>query len=326
MARVADDTVEPMGVITVTGLVGDRDPRRSRRAGSVLLILGLLAVLFSRAAVGFTVRGHPAAQPLPTAPPVGSCLLIDGDSTLLTACADDHNAEVVQSWDAGAAPAAAPPFAEIGTTGSAGACVWAQTKYLHPSGTDVSGEWTIAKPTVRSRLIAAPPGQRSGGAGWTACIIESPHAQTFTGSVRSHVRPLPSWPSLFASCVVDRTAGDLTDCTGRHRIEVLGWFSAAAVIGQDGLYTGPIEGTELQRTCTDLIATMTGATDPTYGGTLRIVARPLFPTWAYTILTRADTGQVVATAQPRPLCYVEVDATTLTGTVIGLGDNPLPLT
>ena len=72
--------------------------------------------------------------------------------------------------------------------------------------------------------------------------------------------------------------------------------------------------------CQRIVRSVTGATDPTYGGLLTINVQTL----SLRTLDQAETA--AAQDDHAQDCYVELTgAGALTGTIIGLGDRPLPL-
>lgn len=309
----------------------DRRPPTDRRwIGVLLLAVGLLVTLVSNTNPKAPVAGQAATAPLPDPPAVGSCLLLEQRTVTVTACEEPHNAEVTANWQAGAAPPEFMRFELLVSFSYADdmepACQSAQADYMNYSQTDPTGIWRPVRPIVHSRLIVAPPGQRTATAGWTTCIVISPKLQLYTGSVRGGYRGTPL-PSFFANCVLNRAAPSPTgDCGDRHPLEVLGILNPAALIDDSSSFTGEIPDESLQASCLALAATLTGAADPTFAGGLRVVAEPLIPQWFYDVAAADDTGRPVTLQVPAQLCVAEVTgARLLIDTVIGVQGGPLPL-
>lgn len=116
-------------------------------------------------------------------------------------------------------------------------------------------------------------------------------------------------------------------CDQPHHIEVLGAFDLAAVFDGQGRWVGPPAADLLRLSCLGLVRAMTWADDTTYRGALAIHAEPLQPdlVGVHRPGDSTDSNAGVVTLQ-RPLCFVETTgAQPLTVTVIGLGNQPLPV-
>lgn len=307
---------------------------RSRLLGVAVLLAVLVAALGVPQLTRTGFAGHPSALPLPLAPPVGSCLLIDDQSVTTTSCDGPHHAEVTQTWEAGQTADGAPAFAALAAkrfgdpARSATACLLAQLAYLDYNATDASGNWNPVRPGVQGEMITAPAGAHTPTRGWTGCVLAAPGRGVFIGSLRppGAARPIES---RLASCLELGGAGDAAGwigCQLPHRIEVLATFDPNSVVDEQGVYRGLPTNDELDQSCSVLVTAMTGVTDVTFGGLARIGATPLLP-GSRTQMSVVDTvGSRLIVDVPLPLCFVElVGDGALNRTVIGLGDHPLPL-
>ena len=142
--------------------------------------------------------------------------------------------------------------------------------------------------------------QRAVGQDWVACVVESPTDTTFAGSVRAvfaRQQPSGTLPAAFARCLVEANATTAGDCDVPHQVELLGFR----------LVKDTPDAARLARSaCTDFAATVLKRPDPTAGGALEVVS-------IYDRSTHEATCQI-ASAGPR----------LLRGSLIGLGDRPIP--
>ncbi len=306
-----------------------------RWSGSLLLIVAVLLVVTSSAVLDGGVRGSAAPVPLPAPPPVGSCLTLTATSATEVPCTRPHDGEVLLTWPAGRLPdgvtdfsaVAAYPFGAGGQVKTAG-CSVAQQEWVHPDDLPGAAFWNPTNPVVDSQLITAPPGDRTPREGWIACILVAPDRQPIAGSLRG-VGADAAPPSRLGSCLqtASNAWGAVTlTCDRPHRVEILASFRIRSVFDESSRFTGMPDDATLDAACRALAAAVTGSDDPTFGGRLRVRATSLFPASIREINAMDPAGNPVRTYIPLPQCAVDlVGDGLLTGTVVGLGDRPLPV-
>lgn len=313
---------------------GRVDRPAPRGVGALVLLTAVVLVLATSALLNPGLAGQPAAAPLPAPPAVGSCLVLTPDRADAVPCDQEHHAEVVRTWPAGTLPPGVATFAAIaaypfGGGGRVGTADCEDEQQAWVQGADVPGSqfWVVSSPVVDSQLLAAPPAQRTASQGWVACIVVAPDRQLLTGSLRAGTPTPPV--SRLGSCVQEATNawGPVTlTCDQPHRTEILASFRIGSVFDDQGHYIGFANDATLSASCTALVAAVARTDDPTFGGRLEVRAESLFPASIWEVDATDPAGMPVHTYIPLPQCAVElVGDGTLSGTVVGLGDGPLPL-
>ena len=148
-----------------------------------------------------------------------------------------------------------------------------------------AGVWSPAVVQRYLAVLSAPGPDR-----WAVCAVLAPGLEWYRGSYLRSMADAPA-PAPFGSC----RSGELPDrrvsCETPHGQQVFGTVMAGA--------------TPTMQSCRDLVARLTAMADPTGGGRLEVGL--------------ADLGSVAT-------CRVRVvGPQRLTGTLLGLGDAPLPL-
>ncbi len=337
MVGVRHDVARPDGGLTtafsadpvaVSGLAG-----RRRMIGGFTLLLALIAALAAPRLLAPGVVGEGSAAPLPPPPAIGSCLAIGADGPGVVPCDQPHWAEVYQTWPPdlftdrwassgdGAVPRAVDTDHSGGTPPAGGSlCMSLIGDYLGAAPTSKDALWARASMLVVAQYITAPADQGVGGHRWSACVVTAPDGEAYVGTMHNGGVPGNPAPAKFQSCVVSGsgTGVGIVSCDHAHRIEILGWLQVSDQMVADGTLVLPPPA-QIQQSCVDLARSVTGADDPTYGGQLRISARPL--TWVAT-----DPPLPGSSAVAVPDCFGElVGEGELVGTVMGLGDAPLPV-
>lgn len=325
--------------VVVRSADGDAVARRRRQPanplGVIVLLLAAVLALIDPTRTHPSTVGRAFRLPMPPPPAIGTCLLIDGAAVVHTSCDRPHNAEVARSWPAGDPPADIRSFATL-IAAPFGApvsivppsCLDAEYAYLDSTRTDASGDWLPVAPVVTVQLIAAPAAERTPNEGWAACILSPPDRQPYAVSVRQGFTGAQPMDSNLASCLAaTATAGDYEwiTCEKPHRIEVFGFFradlSGHGIVAVPGLPPQP----ELIRSCAAMVATMTRF-DPAQIDVLRVDAAPLIPALVPVVVDTDARGQPVYANIAKPMCFVElVGSGSLSGTLIGLGRHPLPV-
>ncbi|GAA2011459.1 hypothetical protein JL107_07040 [Nakamurella flavida] len=292
-----------------------------RRLGLLVVAMSvLLAVIVPQATRA--VSGTAQAAVIPGAPAVGDCLLQRISLRNGYETTTGFTAPTAQI-----APCDGARFGEVvGLTPARGitrserlqGCGASARDYLGAGDpADATGPWM---PSIRSGVVLAGPDdlQRAAGQDWVACVVDlSPFGTdtdtgTYDGTARGGYDG-GRLPSAFALCRSGRDVIDAADipCTQAHAVEVLASTfdvpaTAAATLG---------------RTCDALARRLTRMPDVTAGGRLEVVVNSGYVGADGTLYPGADADGHVSLAQ----CLIGVvGPETLSGTVIGLGDAPVP--
>lgn len=296
---------------------------RQRLTGLVLITIALIAVMSTSALRSRTVAGQAVVHPPPQ---VGDCWT--GEST-------------EQLFDNGEVPVlAAQPcngsrLGEVVSVNNTRSytqqdCTSPALTYLGlPASVvqlDVIDNRTATVWKTRSGLLALTfgpdPLQVAAGQLWSACVLvgAEPGEQgrmtprPFPGTVRSLATTGGASFNRFATCSNSLVSDPVVKCDQSHRYEI---FLQAAV-------TGPSETDSLDL-CTTELRSLTGMTDPTADGRLKVVLLP------YRFDQRTEKVQPSTYQQARQeggvSCAMTPTATdqVLTGTLMALYDRPLPI-
>ncbi|MET3806212.1 hypothetical protein ABIB25_003222 [Nakamurella sp. UYEF19] len=291
----------------------------------------LLAAVITPSIVGRTVVGQAEMALIPGPPAVGDCLLepirqaqqIDQVPTgkltyrplSIGPCTGARFGEVVSLIPAGqvrAAPATAP-----GVTNDAGFRDPNRARCRHdldaysgardPStAPGASQYWTSAAPI--SVTFAGPsPLQQSMGQDWIACVefIDGVDGRSasYTSSLRNAIRQTILPPEAALCLATSDIQQEVpVPCSQEHQAEM---FAYSLVQG--------ISVRRMDAACLLFVRQLTGMTDPTATGRLRVYS------------TLPDTAGE-APYPPDRVCLVATLGTrSLTGPLIGIGNNPVPL-
>lgn len=310
----------------------------NRQSAALLVVAVALFAVIAAARLGGTSRvaGSAQAERLAGPPEVGACLLTEPpvgggwgyDGPLypalpMGACSQTRWGEVVAVMPAGLTASTSVDVTDAsGSVAVANAvqtrCADAETAYLG-AGTLTSSDWfwdlgatAAIGPTTR---------QRSAGQSWIACVV-TPNTGSapvgYRGSLQ-HVVLEGALPAAFATCaatvqdVLLEQAGQngwfRPSCDRAHVVEIFGRNSHLADTGQS----------ELERSCSQLIGSLTRMPDPTAGGLLAIRAISSHPD--------ASTGTPVLGVGWNGASTCIVEATghrQLEGTLVGLGIGAIP--
>lgn len=318
----------------------DTSVRPRRRVGFALVGLVLLAALIVPAAAGRSIAGSAVAVPLAGPPAVGNCLTtaqpsVDDLQDLsaqfssgpsgplryrsvpLSPCTGARYGEVVDVL-ADPGKIAASQDAGTGRTSMSDpnsfGCSTAVARYTGSARSRFS-YWRVALAAIP---VLVGPDERALRAGqhWAACLLVTP---TATGSTAE----LAGSP---VTVLTDGTGGDQLgscqngpapaptpsagSCAFPHRTEILGQAYGPALAG--------VTRSELTRTCNQLVADLTGKPDITVTGALRVAA-PVFADGDARDYGKPTTATSIA------LCAVSAaDEATLGGSLLGLGQRPIP--
>ncbi len=310
-----------------------------RVLGLCVVFIAVLAAIIVPLRAGQRIAGTPAAHAFPPPPEVGDCVqAVAGDLeapglslTDVVPCAQPHVGQIVTITDAsrnstgaGRTRVPRPNLAACATTAYA---------FLGVHPVDATGErspvlgpwwpaFAVSFHTLRPALFDTAPLASSiidtgtmlppAAPAWQACVMTGSHgplsgeaAQLFAGS------PLPNPAAL---CIPASTVAlhVSVSCVRPHPAEILGWRVADAAIDPVEVF-GP--------SCATLARRITGMTDPTADGALRVGVIPV----------SSPDGEVREGWGPghsgpyRAACTIgTVSTRLLAGSVTGLGGQPVP--
>ncbi len=157
------------------------------------------------------------------------------------------------------------------------------------------GRWTPSTGQRFTAVLSAPLGDLDEPR-WAACLLLPPDGETYRGSYLRSLAFGPA-PAPFGRCFTD-TAESLVSCAQPHTVQEFGRSAGP-----------PSSARVMVAACRELIGAMTGMADPTGGGVLRTA-----------VVGGGSTDGGTAS------CRVSaVGDRLLTGTLIGIGDAPVPL-
>ena len=277
---------------------------RSRVTGVVLLALAIVVVVAVAIVRGRQVAGLAQSIPPPAPPPVGACLSQDRE---LLDCAAPHRWEVVAGWSADD-----PQRPAEATTD---ACEQRADTYSGIAVARTVGAWT-ARATLVAAVLDAPADQRAGpNRGWMVCGVQPAWVDRRTGSIGG-AHSVGDIPDLFGLCLDFVVDNGGSDCLSPHDVQVLGsWNDQAAeramAAGAATVQQLPQDvQTAAARSCLAFASTMTGVTDPTYGGRLDYVV----------VLQQGSDGRSELNCLATP-----TGGRVLVGSITALGNRSVPL-
>ncbi len=317
--------------------VDSRSGLPSRRwSGILLLAIAAFAVFVIPRVLSPGIAGSPSGLPFPDPPPVGACVLVDPDAVVQVPCSQEHDGEVAKSWPAGELPA--PTFVlnrnySMLATDDDGAlltsdalCSGWGSQYVGTLKKFGPALWSPAEPSYFTVTVGAPPGSGTESHHWVACVVFPGEQSKYLGSVHDSGGATGNTrPDVFGWCfptTSGATPAVYVSCAEPHRLEQLATFIPTQQMFYANTITVETTMTEIDSRCRQLATQMIGAADPTFGGQLEIVAAA--------VSDLQDVGEgmesVVRSGLLIPDCVVRyLGAGQLTGTVVGLGEHPLPL-
>lgn len=303
-----------------------------------VIIGALLGGLVLSVGVRVGTPGTAVRAPLPSLPAVGACIRLYAPVQRQVSCTDPHDGEVTASWRSG-----------VGAAQDRGSqCGAATAAYLGPAP-DPTG-WH--PPPIRQfiRVIAGPDHRVLPNWSWQACLavpeLPGGPGSGFTGRLAGSAST--PGPAELRSCFqIPEPGGDPTapasgprpastravPCRSAHDGEVLAVrrvrVAGAPTISfdTDQLDTDPGRGAE----CTRQAAAATGAADPSFGGRLRVQVRVSIAgtrSGPARVAGQESGGaryQVVIFTDYSQTCSLEAVTGRLVDTLVGVGDDPLPL-
>ncbi|MEP6561958.1 MAG: hypothetical protein ABJD68_12905 [Nakamurella sp.] len=300
-----------------------------RVAGIVVLIVALLAVVVVPSISGRRVTGNPIGLTFADPPRVGDCLTalpagsaekgggtpeVSAAAITFGTCSGSIGGEVVGVW-----PTAAAAQADQSGSRRGGPCYRQAADFagLLPFGrsTDVFGaafdRAVYWKPTIGFNPVNVVPEPLAAAAGrtWVACLVIPTRETSYRGTLRAAYvgGRLPDAYGLCWNRDDLDSAATLLHCDEPHAAELLatGWVEDRS----------KIDLPDLDASCLTVAGRIMRTADPTRQGAISIVTDPVSKDGAQ----RADAPLAVN-------CFATaVSPQQLSGTVIGLGDSPLPL-
>jgi hypothetical protein len=303
--------------------------------GSLSLIAVVLASFVTHVVADPGHPGYALRAPATPPPPPGACVLIEGHIATVSDCALPHSGEVVASWPAGQRPGPAPDAdvvistsvnRQLPASSEDEVCAgWADAYTGWQEYSEALGNqtWVRSRPLVVDKLAFDPVAPHLD---WSACVART-SVSLYTGTLRD-IALLPEGQvaeprttALAASSVCARTRRDsiqFVPCTQPHNLELLGSIRLT-----DPTYTAPITAPDLtletlRTSCVELAARRLGTADPTFGGSIQVLAESLWQ-------QRGASG-AVPPGWRTPDCLLRVyGRAMLSDSLVGIGSGTLPL-
>lgn len=288
----------------------------------LLLLLALVAAIALPVLAGKPVDGAPVAAVIDPPPAVGSCVggITSADPgaagratpslpvATVVKCSGEVTGEIISVT----AQRSAPVASTLGEYDQANPSCRSQVeKYLGTTATTVIAgvQWNL-NIDVDVTTVGPDAHDRAAGRTWSACVLSA--ADQIYPATPLHL----SWqsgtlPDAFGLCWAENLVqhGVPTNCTSPHRTQQIGYgFVTQASDTGTGIVSSASPD-DVAAGCRTLAATVLKVADPTRGGAL-------------TVKVVDDTS-----GAPFVQCAVAVVGTArLTGSLIGIGNRPLPLT
>ena len=290
-----------------------------RTAGVLLLVLTLLAAVALPVLAGKPVVGAPVAEVIAAPPTVGSCVGdisysdpgTDGRTlpvATVVKCAGEVTGEIISVVPRSAAPVAST----LGEFDQANpSCRSHVEKYLGATATTtIDGvQWNL-NIDVDAITVGPSAHDRAAGRTWSACVLSATD-QIYPATPLHLSWQTDTLPAAFGLCWAENLVqhGVPTNCTEPHRTQQIGYGFVAQTSDSGTGIVSEASPDVIAAGCRKLAASVMKVADPTRGGAL--------------------TVKVVddASGAPYVQCAVAVVGNhKLTGSLIGIGNQPLPLT
>lgn len=289
-----------------------------RGLGLAILLLAAFALLVvPRALREETVTGDAIRGPFPEPPPIGAC--IDGAQhtghTEVVPCTEPHTLEITARWLADDPDNSVVNDREV--------CRLAGSVYIGLDRLPSLGDWGVNIAAVETPSVYAARDERIGKSGWTACAVAVANRVPLSRSLRNAFTTPTFFPGELSQCLA-RSGSDgysSVACSVSHSWEVL----ATAVVPAEYTDVVVTENSASYQTawiataaptCADLAANLIGTPDPTFGGELSLGQEEWFA---------GSNQDDLANSTATVACVIRVaDDRELVGSLIGLGDGPLP--
>jgi hypothetical protein len=282
-----------------------------RRLIGALLVVAVVAVaIVVPARDGLRIAGRGTTIDLPADPQVGDCLLMAqsfgpcaGQSAIgevvwiVTATGDPYD-RLVRAESSGT-DCRAVALTYAGLTEIDGRYV--PRRHQEPDPVD----WKFSI-NVRTTWVLPSAQLRAAGRTWAACVVEPSGGTSYPGGL-GDAYSSGRLPDAYGVCWSARevaVAMHKVDCAEPHLAELI---AIGSVAGDD------VTPTEISGSCQSLAAEVMGRSDPTADGGLAVRIDP----------DAADSLRWTREAMG-VVCYVVPTAHSLTGTLVGLRDRPVP--
>jgi len=313
-----------------------------RLMGALLVIAAMTAAMVVPVGGGLRIAGNATTIELPGAPTVGDCML--ETTTEFVQAAVHARSRTAPSPTVPATPnLLAPTFGSCQGQLAAGEVValvsatgdprarraWAEgsgldcrtAALLYAGLVPAAGRFVIPDQpigpvawnlSVNLRATWVLPSRilQDSGRTWVACIVAPMNAGKYQGRIAGAYQG-GRLPDELGTCWDQPRVGagiNPVDCGRPHRAELI----------SAGIITDVASTTTAQvlEACRQLAARSVGTSDPTFGGALAVTISP------GDITHLPDHG-----SEPSILCFISApDGPSLNGTLIGVGDGPLPYT
>jgi hypothetical protein len=315
-----------------------------RLVGALLVAVVIAAAISLPARGGLRITGRGVAIELPADPKVGDCILdasAAGATAVLQQLRSSVSADVNFDQSVTGLPVVAGPCNGQPVVGEVVAMIsppspepggpmkrehdvaqQCRAATLRYAGLEQVGDrftladrpvsdpvtWNLSMHIQNSRLMPSPL-LRSAGRSWSACVASPPGLTRHHGTLAAAYRG-GQLPNEFGTCWDSRdvtTAMHSVGCGDSHVAELVSMGTV-----QDRSATTPAD---IRNSCSELAARVIGRADPTAGGHLVVGVSP-------------DPGDTILYTIPslEIVCYLMPDDHSLTGTLVGLGDQPIPFT
>jgi hypothetical protein len=316
-----------------------------RLVGTLMIVAVVAAAIIFPASNGKRIAGDAIAVELPSDPVVGDCLIMPGsdhpdgmgqvfrsrpssDLTTESSSMPPPNrvdigpcdgqpvvGEVVAMTTIGHGNAPLPGTSAVGKDCKSTALEYAGL-IPHDKRFELSGDltadpvnWNVSIDVLTSWVLPSPFLQ-SAGKKWAACVLAPARSNPYQGRV-SAAYGGGQLPDEFASCWNSREVGPAAGpvpCDQPHLAELI---SVGAV--PSSAATSP---SAIQNSCDQLAAVVMRRPDPTASGALTVQTAPDSARMAQGLTSRFGTLNIV--------CYIVATRGSLTSTLVGLGNRPLP--
>ena len=287
-----------------------------------MLLLALVAAVALPVLAGKPVAGAPVAALIAPPPAVGSCV---GDISYpdpgtadrtedralpvatVIKCSGEVSGEIMSVTPR----RSGPTVSTLGEYDQANPSCRSQVEeYLGTAATTVIGgvEWNL-NIDVEVTTVGPNAHDRAAGRTWSACVVSASN-QIYPATPLHLSWQTGTLPDAFGLCWAENLVqhGVPTNCTSPHRTQQIG-YGFVAQTSDDG--TGIVSSAgpdDIVAGCRELAATVMKVSDPTRGGAL-------------TVRVVDDSS-----GAPYVQCAVAVvGSRKLTGSLIGIGNRPLPL-
>lgn len=315
-----------------------------RLVGALLVAVVLIAAIGVPAWDGLRITGRGVAIEMPADPKVGDCIF-DASATVATAVlqqppssvsADVNFDQSMPGLPVVAGPCdgqpivgevvamISPPGREPARAMSAGQnfAQRCRTAALRYAGLEQVGDrfalageqvndpvdWNISIHLQNFRLLPSSL-LRSAGRTWSACVASAPGLTRHRGTIAAAYRG-GHLPNEFGTC------WDARDVTTAMHSVVCGDSHVAELVSMGTVHDrSATTDADIRDSCVGLAAKVIGRTDPTAGGQLVVRVSP----------DSGDTNLYTG-ASLDIVCYLMPRDHSLTGTLVGLGDRPIPFT